>query len=107
MVSNYKMDQLDKLTNNMSLSDKLKQKVKAKKIQRSNTSQQEAYLKQKKVPNEMMDTYLKAMKHQSAPNVMSMMEQLASITPSKMAPPSGLEELKADDSTINGPLPMD
>lgn len=106
-MSIYKMDQLDKLTNNMSLSDKLKQKVKAKKIQRSNTSQQEAYLKQKKVPTEMMDTYLKAMKHQSAPNVMSMMEQLASVKPSKMAPPSGLDELKAEDSHITGALPME
>jgi hypothetical protein len=97
----YKMD-----PSSMSLSDKLKQKLKAKKVQRSNTSQQEAYLKQKKIPTEMMDTYLKAMKRPSAPQVMSMMEQLASVMPSKMAPPSGLDELKSE-MTISGALPME
>jgi hypothetical protein len=101
------MSLADKLNNNMSLSDKLRQKLKAKKIQRSNTSQQEAYLKQKKVPTEMMDSYLKAMKHQSAPNVMSMMQQLTSVMPSKMAPPSGLEELTSDENQITGALPME
>lgn len=94
----------------VSLSQKLKQKVNAKRLQRSNTTQQEAYLKQKKVPTEMMDTYLNALKHQSAPNVVSIMEQLSSVIP-KMAPPSGLDELKTDTSVnehgIAGALPMD
>jgi hypothetical protein len=60
----------------LNLSNKLKQKVHAQKLQRSTTTNQKSYLEKKKVPTELMNNCLQALKHQPASQLISMLDQL-------------------------------
>jgi len=101
-------------SSSLSLSQKLKQKMNAQRLKRSGTSQKRSYLEKNKVPAEMMDQCVKALNHQTAPNLMSLMNQIASpngmqsalqqavnAAQPRMAPPTGMAELVKDTEPID------
>ena len=87
-----------------SLSQKLKEKLNASKMKRSNTTYKKKILEKNKVPADMMDQYVKALNHQTSPNISQLMNQIKS-NPSRMAPPN-MEHLVDDmkDSPVMGQL---
>jgi hypothetical protein len=82
------------------LSQKLKEKLKGKKLIRSGESNQRAFLQKKKVPTELVDSYLNALKNPNAPNIMPMLDQMTKMLPQGpvMQPPTVPSELKNDKS---------
>lgn len=87
------------------LSQKLKEKLKGKKLIRSGESNQRAFLQKKKVPTELVDSYLNALKNPNAPNIMPMLEQMTKMLPQGpvMQPPTVPSELKNDKSKNEEP----
>lgn len=83
------MDNVD--SNKVKLREKLREKVRGQKLKRSNEEQQRSFLEKKKVPTEMMDSYINALKNPKAPNIVSLLEQMSSILPQQqqaMQPPT-------------------
>ena len=72
---------MDSDNNKNKLREKLREKVLGQKLKRSNQDQQRSFLGNKKVPEELMDSYLGALKNPKAPNIVSLINQMSSILP--------------------------
>lgn len=80
------------------LSKKLREKMSGQKMKRSSAVNKKAFLEKCKIPEPMMDQYMKALQHQSAPQLMTMMNQLSKGLTGEptMQPPAVSAELFRD-----------